>query len=123
MHLQSASRKELSRIAAGTAICTAAMWVVFAALHLVGWAPFGWRVLLSGALGALIAVANFWGICITMQAATAEPNEKNRKARIQISYNLRMLGQGLWVLLAILVPGLFWVAAIVPLAVPRIVIY
>ncbi len=123
MHLQEASRRELSRIAGGTAICTAAMWVIFAALHLVGWAPFDASVLLGGAIGAFIAVANFWGICITMQAATGETNEKKRKARIQLSYNLRMLGMGLWVLFAIVLPSISWVAAVVPLAFPRIVIY
>ena len=40
MKLQPESKKELTRIACGTAICTAVMWVIFAALHLVGWAKF-----------------------------------------------------------------------------------
>ena len=35
MKLQPESKKELTRIACGTAICTAALWVAFAALHLV----------------------------------------------------------------------------------------
>ena len=34
MKLQPESKKELTRIACGTAICTAALWVAFAALHL-----------------------------------------------------------------------------------------
>ena len=37
MKLQPESKKELLRIAGGTAFCTAIMWVLFAALHLVGW--------------------------------------------------------------------------------------
>ena len=124
MHLQAASRRELRRIAAGTAICTAAMWVVFAALHLVNWAPFDWKVLLSGALGACVAIVNFWGICVTVQRATGDKNEKHRRAAIQVSYNMRMLAQALWVLLAVVLPVCFqWVAAVVPLAFPRIVIY
>ena len=36
MKLQPESKKELRRIAGGTAICTAAMWALFAALHVVG---------------------------------------------------------------------------------------
>ena len=36
MKLQPESKKELIRIACGTAVCTAAMWVILAALHLVG---------------------------------------------------------------------------------------
>ena len=37
MKLQPESKKELLRIACGVSLCTAVMWVVFAALHLVGW--------------------------------------------------------------------------------------
>ena len=44
MKLQPESKKELTRIACGTAICTAALWVVFAALHLVGWVKFDYTV-------------------------------------------------------------------------------
>ena len=40
MKLEPESKKQLQRIAGGTAICTAAMWVLFAALHLVGWVKF-----------------------------------------------------------------------------------
>ena len=40
MKLEPESRKQLLRIAGGTAICTATMWVLFAALHLVGWVKF-----------------------------------------------------------------------------------
>ena len=40
MKLQPESKKELLRIAGGTAFCTAIMWVLFAALHLVGWVKF-----------------------------------------------------------------------------------
>ena len=44
MKLQPESKKELTRIACGTAICTAVMWVIFAALHLVGWVKFDYTV-------------------------------------------------------------------------------
>ena len=46
MKLQPESKKELTRIACGTAICTAALWVAFAALHLVGWVKFDYTFLL-----------------------------------------------------------------------------
>ena len=45
------SKKELLRIACGVSLCTAVMWVVFAALHLVGWVVFDYRVLLGGIIG------------------------------------------------------------------------
>ena len=53
MKLQPESKKELLRIACGVSLCTAVMWVVFAALHLVGWVVFDYRVLLGGIIGAL----------------------------------------------------------------------
>ena len=55
MKLQPESKKELLRIACGVSLCTAVMWVVFAALHLVGWVVFDYRVLLGGIIGALVA--------------------------------------------------------------------
>ena len=47
MKLEPESRKQLLRIAGGTAICTAAMWVLFAALHLVGWVRFDYTVVVA----------------------------------------------------------------------------
>lgn len=123
MHLQEGSKKELMHIAAGTALCTAVMWVIFAALHLVHWAPFDYTVILSGVLGAAIAVANFWGLCVSVERALDEPDEKRRKARLQLSYNGRMLGQGVWIVVSLLASFLQPVAAIAPLTFPRVTIY
>ena len=53
MKLQPESKKELLRIACGVSLCTAVMWVVFAALHLVGWVVFDYRVLLGGIIALL----------------------------------------------------------------------
>ena len=66
MKLQPESKKELLRIACGTAICTAAMWVLFAALHLVGWVRFDYTVVLGGLVGAAVAIANFAGIFLVV---------------------------------------------------------
>ena len=101
MKLQPESKKELLRIAGGTAFCTAIMWVLFAALHLVGWVVFDYRVLLGGIIGALVAIGNFAGICFVVQKVIDEPDEKKRKAQLQISYNTRMLLQALWIIIAI----------------------
>lgn len=123
MKLEESSKKELRRIAGGTAICTAAMWAVFAALSLVGWARFDASVIVSSLIGALIAVGNFAGICLVVQKVIDEQDEKRRKARLQISYNARMLLQALWIIVAIVVPYFQAFAAILPLIFPRIAIY
>ena len=93
MKLQPESKKELLRITCGTAVCTAAMWVIFAALHLVGWVKFD------------------------------EPDEKRRKAKLQLSHNSRMLMQAVWVIVAIAAPCFQPFASVLPLFFPRITIY
>ena len=78
MKLEPESKKELGRIAGGTAICTAAMWVVFAALHTVGWARFDSSVILGSLVGALVAIGNFAGICLVVQKIIDEQDEKRQ---------------------------------------------
>ena len=123
MKLQPESKKELLRIACGVSLCTAVMWVVFAALHLVGWVVFDYRVLLGGIIGALVAIGNFAGICFVVQKIIDEPDEKKRKATLQLSYNSRMLLQAVWVVVAIAAPCFQPFAGVLPLFFPRVTIY
>ena len=123
MKLQPESKKELKRILCGTAICTAAMWVLFAALHLVGWVRFDYTVVLASLVGAAVAIGNFAGICFVVQKVIDEQDEKRRKAQLQASYNIRMLIQAVWVIVAIGAPCFQPFAGILPLLFPRITIY
>ncbi len=123
MKLQPESKKELTRIACGTAICTAAMWVIFAALHLVGWVRFDSTVILGSILGAAVAIANFAGICLVVQNIIDEQDEKRRKAKLQLSHNARMLLQAVWVVVAIAAPCFQPFASVLPLFFPRVTIY
>lgn len=123
MKLQPEAKKELLRIAGGTALCTAAMWALFAALHLVNLAPFDYTVLLGGLVGSAVAVGNFYGICVMVQKVLDEPDEGRRKMQLKLSYNVRMLVQGLWVIIAIAAPCFQALAGAVPLLFPRVTIY
>ena len=123
MKLQPESKKELRRIAGGTAICTAAMWALFAALHVVGWVKFDYTVILGSLIGAAVAVGNFAGICLVVQKIIDEQDEKKRKAKLQVSYNSRMLLQAVWVVVAIAAPCFQPFASVLPLFFPRITIY
>ena len=123
MKLQPESKKELRRIAGGTAICTAAMWALFAALHVVGWVKFDYTVILGSLIGAAVAVGNFAGICLVVQKIIDEQDEKKRKAKLQVSYNIRMLLQAVWVVVAIAAPCFQPFASVLPLFFPRITIY
>lgn len=123
MKLQPESKKELKRILCGAAICTAVMWVAFAALGLVGWVRFDLKLVLSSLVGDAVAVGNFAGICLMVQKVIDEQDEKRRKAQLQASYNIRMLIQAVWVIVAIGAPCFQSFAGILPLLFPRITIY
>ena len=84
MKLQPESKKELTRIACGTAICTAVMWVIFAALHLVGWVKFDYTVVLGSLIGAAVAIGNFAGICIVCQKVIDEQDENGAKRHCRL---------------------------------------
>lgn len=120
MKLQPESKKELTRIACGTAICTAVMWVIFAALHLVGWVKFDYTVVLGSLIGAAVAIGNFAGICLVCQKVIDEQDEKRRKATLQASYNVRMLLQAVWIIVAIGAPVFQPFAGVLPLLFPRV---
>ena len=81
------------------------------------------RVLLGGIIGALVAIGNFAGICFVVQKVIDEPDEKKRKAQLQISYNTRMLLQALWIIIAIAAPCFQAFAGVLPLLFPRVTIY
>ena len=121
--IQPESKKELTRIACGTAICTAVMWVIFAALHLVGWVKFDYTVVLGSLIGAAVAIGNFAGICLVCQKVIDEQDEKRRKATLQASYNVRMLLQAVWIIVAIGAPVFQPFAGVLPLLFPRVTIY
>ena len=123
MKLQPESKKELTRIACGTAICTAVMWVIFAALHLVGWVKFDYTVVLGSLIGAAVAIGNFAGICLVCQKVIDEQDEKRRKATLQASYNVRMLLQAVWIIVSIGAPCFQPFAGVLPLFFPRVTIY
>ena len=99
------------------------MWVLFAALHLVGWVRFDYTVVLASLVGAAVAIGNFAGICIVCQKVIDEQDEKRRKATLQASYNVRMLLQAVWIIVSIGAPCFQPFASVLPLLFPRVTIY
>ena len=123
MKLQAASKKEVLRIAIGTAIGTALMVAVFFVLSLFHLVTFNMKVVLGAVVGALVAVANFTLLCLTIQKAAQTEDKKQMKARVQLSYNFRLILQAGWIVLAFLLPWFNVVAAALPLLFPTVVIY
>ena len=53
---------------------------------------------------------------------TRETNEERGRKLMQFSYSMRMLVMALWLILAVSMPFLHWVAAALPLLFPRLTI-
>lgn len=123
MKFQPAVKKELLHIAIGTSAFSAVMLVVFGVLAAFGVVKFDYTVLLGAVGGTAVAILNFALMCLTVQAATATDSEKQSRAKMQMSYNFRLLGQAIWCILAFFLAFINPVAGILPLLFPRIVIY
>ena len=124
MILQSASRKEVTRIAIGSGICACVQVLVFWLLSLLGIGTFSYRILTGTVGGTLMAILCFALMCITLQKATANASdEKLVKTRVRNGYNLRKLLQILWVIAAFLIPGVNVLSAMIQLFFPNVVIY
>ncbi len=123
MKLQPNVKKEIARIVGGTVVCTAIMWVVFAALAaFTSLVVFDKTVVVGGALGMLVASANFTALCMTVQFVTEKGNPAAAKGWMQVSYNIRLLLQAVWCIAAIQLVSVHFIAGMLPLLFPRIVI-
>lgn len=123
MKLQPASRKEVKRIAVGTALCSLIMIAALFVLSLVGVGTFSYRVIVGAVGGSLIAVLNFTIMCLTIQKATAIDDQKQMRAFIQGSYNGRLIMQAVWVVICFAVSHIHLLAGAAPLLFPNAVIY
>ena len=120
MKLQSASRKEIKRIALGTLVCDGLMIAGLFLLSQFGIGTFEpGRILLGALCGSVVAVANFTILCLTVQSAVEIENKRKMKARFQLSYNMRMVVQAGWVVLCFLIPQIHFVAGAAPILFPN----
>ena len=123
MKLQSASLREVKRIACGTALGGVLLAAVMFVLSLMGIGTFDYRVITGAIGGCVVAVANFTMMCLTIQRAVNISEQKAMKAFIQGSYNGRLLLQAGWIVAAYLMPWVNVVAAAVPLLFPDMMIF
>ena len=123
MKLQSASKKEILRVAKGTAVWDLILIAVLFVFSLEGIGTFNYTVFLSVLGGSAVAILNFTVMCLTIQKAVDIEEKKQMKAFIQGSYNGRLLLQAGWIVVAFLVPHLTVVAAAAPLLFPNLTIF
>jgi hypothetical protein len=123
MNLQPASRREIKRIAIGTAILDVLMISAFALLGLLKIMDFQpLPIVLSAAVGSCLAIGSFTLLCITVQQAVEIEDRKKMQAKFQLSYNIRMVVQAGWVVICFFVPWLNIFAGAIPLAFPKVTI-
>ena len=123
MKLQPASQREVKRVAAGTLVCDV---LLVAGLFLASQFDIGTfdpgKILISAAIGSVIAVLNFALMCLTVQSAVGMTDQKKMKAKFQLSYNARMILQAGWTVIAFLVPGIHFIAGAAPILFPKVTI-
>ena len=123
MKLQPASRREIKRIAIGTAVLDVLMISAFAILGVLKIMNFqALPVLLASAIGSCLAIGSFTLLCLTVQQAVEIEDKKKMQAKFQLSYNIRMVVQAGWVVICFFVPWLNIFAGAIPLAFPKITI-
>ena len=123
MILQPASRKEVKRVAVGTLVCDVLLvaGLFLASQFDIGTFDLG-KILISAAIGSVIAVLNFALMCLTVQSALGMTDQKKMKAKFQLSYNARMILQAGWTVIAFLIPGLHFIAGAAPVLFPKVTI-
>jgi len=123
MKLQPASRREIKRIAIGTAVLDLVMIAAFAILGLLKIMDFQLLpILLAAAIGSCLAIGSFTLLCLTVQQAVEIEDRKKMQAKFQLSYNIRMVVQAGWVVICFFVPWLNIFAGAIPLTFPKITI-
>lgn len=124
MKLQPASRKEVKRITVGTLICDVIMIAVLFLLSQFEIGTFDLiKIVLGAACGSAIAVLNFIILCLTIQNAVNIDSQKKMKAKFQLSYNVRILIQAVWIVAAFFLRHkIHFVAAAAPVFFPKVTI-
>lgn len=109
-------RRETGYIALSVLIFSALMQAVFLAVG-----AWNGAVLLGNLLGGTAAIANFFLMGLTVQAATSK-DEKSAKAAMRASQSLRTVFLFAAAALGVLLPCFDTIASLVPLFFPRIAI-
>ncbi len=126
MVVQDAVKKETTFIAAGTAVASVLLIIVFFIVHQLvpSYAPFDITVFLGAIGGTIVAVGNFFWMGLTVQKITGMSEDETDRARstMAVSLRYRTMLQLLWVILAIFVPAINLVTGVVPLFIPSILI-
>ncbi len=115
--LQEDSKKEFIRVVTYTVVGVILMWIVFGIAHVISpeKVALDYRVFLSGILGGVVPIANFYLMALTVQDVAATEDQDLARQKMKFSYSKRMGILILWVILVALLPWFNLVAGILPL--------
>ena len=114
MNTQSVTVKETLKIAIGEIIVLILMFAVFALLG-----RFDTSVVFGGLLGAAANILYFIFICIGVNSAVKENDEKRQKQSLTISYYLRLIVLGVLIAVGLKLDCFHNIAVIVPVLMTR----
>ena len=118
--IQPVLKKETTRLAIATGIGCVLMFLVFFIGHMISpdKIPFDYRVIISGVIGYIIALLNFFLMGLAVQKVADSTDEKKAKAVFKQSYKWRLLMQVFWGVLAFVLPCFNGAAGVIPLLLP-----
>ena len=120
--LQPAIKKETRNISIYCLIGFVLLVGIFAVLHFFLYenAPFDYTVFLGAGVGCIVAILNFFLMCVTVQEVTKQEDDKEARRIMKTSYTKRMGLQLFWMVVAIAAPCFQWAAGLVPLLFPTL---
>ena len=117
MKIKNAAVRETVRIAIGEVVVLLLMYIVF---FLVG--RFDRSVVLGGLLGAFCNILYFFLMCMGLNSALAQPDQKSRKKSMTVSYYLRLVVLGIGIAIGLKMDCFHNIAVVVPVLMTRPII-
>lgn len=117
MKIKNAAVRETVRIAIGEVVVLLLMYIVFFLVD-----RFDRSVVLGGLLGAFCNILYFFLMCMGLNSALAQPDQKSRKKSMTVSYYLRLVVLGIGIAIGLTMDCFHNIAVVVPVLMTRPII-
>ncbi|HIV67531.1 MAG TPA: ATP synthase subunit I [Candidatus Butyricicoccus stercorigallinarum] len=118
MKIEPAVKRESRDIAIGVAVLCVVMVIVFAVIG-----RFDYTVLLGALLGGGFAILEFFLMALAVQKSVSRDTPEEAKLVMVNSHTRRLLLLAVVVIVGIKAPWFHWVAVVLPLIFPKLIIY
>ncbi|MBE6657295.1 MAG: ATP synthase subunit I [Ruminococcaceae bacterium] len=117
MKIKNAAVRETVRIAIGEVVVLLLMYIVFFLVD-----HFDRSVVLGGLLGAFCNILYFFLMCMGLNSALAQPDQKKQKKSMTVSYFLRLVVLGIGIAIGLKMDCFNNIAVVVPVLMTRPII-